>query len=237
MYTDTDRFRDTTRAFKNAGYITGDGQVIKQGKEAAVLACPAHPSLGVKTVALKVYKDQEFRNFRNDAAYLGGRVWKRRDRLHLKAVKDQVWVETEFAVLGRLHEDGVRVPRPFVRMDQGIVMEFITQDDGIAAPLREVRLDDEECARVYREVIAAIEGMLRCGIVHGDLSAFNILYDGAHAVIIDFPQAVSIATHDSPFPLFVRDVENVLAYFTRCSSEHPRTLARDLWEQYYLAPP
>ena len=236
MYTDTDRFRDVARAFEDAGYITGDGLVIKQGKEATVLACPAHPSLGVETVALKIYKDQEFRNFRNDAAYLGGRVWKRRDRLHLKAVKDQIWVETEFEVLEKLHENGIRVPRPFVKIDQGIVMEHITRDLETATPLREARLDDNECRRVYEEVIAAIDGMLRCGIVHGDLSVFNILYDGEHPVVIDFPQAVNVATHDNPFELLVRDVENVLSYFRRCTDDQAWTLARSLWEQYYLVP-
>ena len=237
MYTDNDRFRDVMRTFNQAGYITGEGHVIKQGKEATVLACPADPSLGVETVALKIYKDQEFRNFRNDAAYLGGRVWKRRDRLHLKAIKDQVWVETEFAVLERLHDDGVRVPRPFVRIDQGIVMEHISRDEGTATPLRDVRLNEDDSARVYGEVMAAIDGMLRCGIVHADLSAFNILYDGEHPVIIDFPQAVYIGTHESPFSLFARDVENILTYFRRLDRESPWMLARSLWAQYYRLPP
>ncbi|MFW6380795.1 MAG: RIO1 family regulatory kinase/ATPase [Spirochaetota bacterium] len=147
MYTDTDRFRDVARAFVDAGYITGGGRVIKQGKEATVLVCPAHPSLGVESVALKVYKDQEYRNFRNDAAYLGGRVWKRRDRLHLKAVKEQVWVETEFEVLEKLSDHGVRVPRPYVRIDRGIVMQHITRDGENATPLREVRLNEHDCRR------------------------------------------------------------------------------------------
>ena len=103
MYTDSDRFLDIASAFVEAGYITAPGRVIKLGKEASVLCCPAHPSLGVESVALKIYKDQSFRNFRSDAVYLRGKVWKRRDLAHLHAFKDHLWVDTEFRVLERLH--------------------------------------------------------------------------------------------------------------------------------------
>lgn len=249
MYTDTDRFRDIASAFVDAGYITGEGRIIKRGKEASVLCCPAHESLGVDSVALKVYKDEEFRNFRNDAAYLRGRVWKRRDLAHLKAVKDHIWVDTEYRVLSELSEAGVRVPRPFTQIGHAIAMQFVGADDEPAVPLKDARLEPDEARRVFAEVVDAIEGMLRCGFVHGDLSAFNILYDGEHPVVIDLPQAVQISTHDDPYALFRRDVENVQAYFARYGLDGTEVLAEaaeapglapatdladELWGRYQL---
>ena len=235
MYTDTDRFRDITSAFVEAGYIAGEGRVIKRGKEATVLCCDADPSLGVEYVALKLYRDQEFRNFRNDAAYLRGKVWKRRDLAHLKAFKDDLWVDTEYQVLERLSAAGVRVPRPYTRIGHGIVMEYLSWEGADALPLRSVRLSPDDASRVFDEVVAAIDGMLGCGIIHGDLSPFNILYDGEHPVIIDFPQAVFARSHDDPYPLFRRDVENVLAYFERHRQVRAANVAEELWGRHYLA--
>lgn len=234
MYTDTDRFRDIASAFMESGYIAGEGRVVKRGKEASVLCCPAHRSLGVEYVALKIYKDQEFRNFRNDAAYLRGRVWKRRDLAHLKAFKDNLWVDTEYRVLEELSAAGVRTPRPYTQIGHGILMEYIGTDGEAAAPLKDVRLDADAAPRVFDEIVTAIDGMLRCGIIHGDLSAFNILYDGEHPVMIDFPQAVRVTTHDDPYGLFRRDVENVMAHFGRYGVDGTERLAEELWERYYL---
>jgi RIO kinase 1 len=234
MYTDTDRFHDIARDFLEAGYIAGEGRIIKRGKEASVLRCPAHPSLGVAEVALKVYKDEEFRNFRNDAAYLRGRVWKRRDLAHLKAFKDDLWVDTEYRVLDELREARVRVPRPYTQIGHAIIMDFVGVDGEAAVPLKDVRLSGDEAPRVFDEIVTAIDGMLRCGIIHGDLSAFNILYDGEHPVIIDFPQAVRVSTHDEPYELFRRDVQNVVSYFDRYGVTDPERLTDELWGRYYL---
>lgn len=258
MYTDTDRFRDIASAFIDAGYIVGEGLLVKRGKEASVLRCPAHPSLGVDTVALKIYRDQEFRNFRNDARYLHGRVWKRRDVAHLKTSKAHLWVETEYRILCELSDAGVRVPRPYTQIGRGIVMEFIGENGEAAVPLKDVRLAAERAPRVFDEIVEAIDGMLGCGVIHGDLSAFNILYDGHHPVIIDFPQSVRVSTHDDPYTLFRRDVENVQSYFRRYVRDGPTprsgtttsgqatgrpaqlsrytdpSLTDRLWERFYL---
>ncbi len=239
MYTDSDRFRDIASAFIEAGYITAPGRVIKLGKEASVLCCPAHPSLGVENVALKVYKDQSFRNFRNDAVYLRGKVWKRRDLAHLHAFKDQLWVDTEFRVLERLYDAGVRVPRPYTQIGHALLMEHVTADGDDAPMLKHARLTRDDAARVLDEVIDAIDRMLACGIVHGDLSVFNILYDGEHPVIIDFPQAVFANTHDDPYPLFLRDVERVVESLAPVPTDaapavRAAEVARNLWERHYL---
>ena len=234
MYTDHDRFHDIASGLISAGYITAPGRVIKHGKEAAVLCCPAHPGLGVEHVALKVYRDQSFRNFRNDATYLRGKVWKRRDLGHLKAFKDELWVETEFRVLETLHAAGIRVPRPYTQIDHGIVMEHVTAAGDDAPMLKHVRLSPEDRRRVLEEVLEAIDAMLGCGIVHGDLSVFNILYDGAHPVIIDFPQAVYANTHDDPYPLFRRDVERVVASLAPAQAAGAAEIAAELWGRHYV---
>lgn len=252
MYTDFDRFRDVSAEFEQEGYITGTPRVIKRGKEAAVLCYEAGPSLGAQTVALKIFKEQEVRNFRNDAAYLRGKVWKRRDLGHLHAVKQELWVDTEYRVLARLSEAGVRVPRPYVQIGHAVLMEHVTLDGDDAPQLKDVRLDPDEARRVIGEVLRAVDTMLDCGIVHGDLSAFNILYDG-RPVIIDFPQAVYAATNDEAYALFRRDVERVCDYFARSGAdpaaaaavaglvapaEASGDLADALWSRHYrLAAP
>ncbi len=235
MYTDNDRFHDIASGLISAGYITAPGRVLKLGKEATVLCCPAHPSLGVEHVAIKVYKDQSFRNFRNDAAYLRGKVWKRRDLAHLKAFKDELWVETEFRVLEKLHAAGIRVPRPYAQIGHGIVMEHVTAGGDDAPMLKHARLSPEDRQRVLEEVLGAVDAMLGCGIVHCDLSVFNILYDGAHPVIIDFPQAVYANTHDDPYELFRRDVDRVVAALMPPGSAEAGAaeIAAELWGRHF----
>lgn len=141
-------------------------------------------------------------------------------------------------MLDELWEARVRVPRPYTQIGHAILMEFVGTDDEAAVPLKDVRLAADDARRVYDEILEAIDAMLRRGIIHGDLSAFNILYDGEHPVIIDFPQAVRIATHNEPYELFRRDVENVQRSFERYGFEHHpgahRTLADEIWERYYL---
>jgi RIO kinase 1 len=112
-------------------------------------------------------------------------------------------------------------------------MEFVGADGEAALPLKDVRLASEDASRVFSEVVEAMNRMLHCGIIHGDLSAFNILYDGLHPVIIDFPQAVRVSTHDEPYELFRRDVENVASHFERYGIT-AAGLADELWEQHYL---
>ena len=236
MYTDTDRFRDISSAFIDGGYIVDSGRVIKRGKEATVLCCPAHPSLGVQYVALKIYRDQEFRNFRNDAEYLAGKVWKRRDLAHLKAFKDDLWVETEFRVLSDLSAAGVRVPRPYTQIDHAVIMEHIGTDGVDAAILKKCRLTPDEAPRVRAEILETVEGMLACGIIHGDLSAFNILYDGVHPVVIDFPQAVRVSTNRNSYRLFLRDIENVCVFFEQYATvprvDSVEEFATEIWTRH-----
>ena len=233
MYTDFDRYNEMCRPFIDEGYITEFTRVIKKGKEATVLCCRADPSLSVPYLALKLYKDSGFRNFKNDAPYLDGKVWDKRLLKRMKTVKHDVWVNTEYEVLRLLHENGVRVPKPYLHIGQGILMDFIGVDDDEAPLLKNVDLDKEKALSLFQRIIDMIENMLRHNVVHGDLSAFNILYDGKDPIIIDFPQSIYISSHRDPFPLFCRDIDNIYSFFSRhgvagSSTEH----AIDLWSRY-----
>ncbi len=240
MYTDFDRYRDICIAFERDGFITGPSRVIKRGKEATVLCCAAAESLGVDEVALKIYKDAEARNFRNNAEYLRGKVWKRRDLAHLHAFKHELWVDTEYQTLRTLSEAGVRVPKPYVQIDHGVLMEHVVMDGEDAPQLKDVRLSEAHAADALQEILDALDTMLDCRVVHGDLSAFNILYDGERPVIIDFPQAVHTQNNDHAWELFRRDVENVFAHFARlgvCSDTDAGEAAEDLWTRHYPPAP
>ena len=233
MYTDFDRYNEMCRPFIDEGYITGFTRLIKKGKEATVLCCPADPSLGTPYLALKLYKDSGFRNFKHDSPYLDGKVWDKRLLKRMKTVKHGVWVETEYEVLKLLHQSGVQVPKPYLHIGQGILMDFIGEDGEDAPLLKNVSLDTDEALGLYRRIMDSIERMLRNNVVHGDLSAFNILYDGRDPVIIDFPQAIYISSHRDPFPLFCRDVDNIHSFFSRYGVADSGTeRAIDLWSRY-----
>ena len=233
LYTDFNRYHELCAPFINEGYITEFCRVVKKGKEATVLCCKAAATLGVDFLALKLYKDEEFRNFRNDAGYIKGKVWDKRLLKRLKVVKHEIWVETEYNILVSLFDAGVRVPKPCVKINQGILMEFIGIEEEPAPLLKNAHLEREEAFRVFDQIISSLKVMLSCGVVHGDLSAFNILYNGREAIIIDFPQSIFISTHDEPFTLFERDVENICGHFVKYGCEIPEDFAVDLWSQYY----
>lgn len=233
MYTDFDRFHELCAPFIDEGYITGFSRVISKGKEATVLCCDGDPSIGADVLALKIYKDSEFRNFKNDAPYLRGKVWDKRLLKRMKIVKHGVWVDSEYATLKLLHQSGVRVPQPYLHIGNGILMEYVSQD-GIDAPaLKGVRLEEHEARRIYEDVITGIGTMLACDLVHGDLSSYNLLYDGSNAIFIDFPQSVQVASYGDAFPLLLRDIENIHSYFSGYGIKADSfDIARDLWSRY-----
>ncbi|MBI3270321.1 MAG: phosphotransferase, partial [Planctomycetes bacterium] len=171
---------------------------VKSGKEATVYCCRAHPSLGCEFVAAKVYRPREHRTFKNDAAYQEGR-WRRENRAARafrnksefgREVQAGAWIEQEWETLRALHRAGVSVPRPLRRAGSVLLMEFLGEESMAAPCLQSVRLDASEAGPALAALLADIERMLSVNVVHGDLSAFNILWAGGRPRIIDLPQAV-----------------------------------------------
>jgi len=234
MYTDNDRYHEVCAQFERLGLITDITRVIKQGKEGSVLLCHADDSLGADYCVVKIFRDNEYRNFRNDRAYLGGKVWKRRDLAHLNATKSDLWVETEFNTLTRLYEAGVPVPQPYDRVDHAVCMQHVGEGEDSAPMLKEIRLSTEEARQVYAAIVETLDSMLSLGVVHADLSAFNILYNSGRAVLIDFPQSVSPDTNPNAFALFCHDVSAVCGYFSRLGLEVDEWgTIEEIWSRYY----
>ncbi|MDP9275496.1 MAG: phosphotransferase, partial [Chloroflexota bacterium] len=125
------------------------------------------------------------------------------------------WIGNEWTVLGRLHGAGVTVPPPVERVENGYRMAFIGDGDQAAPRLADVDLDVMTARRVWRALQRDIQRMLDAELVHGDLSAFNILWWHERLVIIDFSQAVDAITHPAARELLRRDVDRTAAYFRR----------------------
>lgn len=238
MYTDNERYQEICAQFERLGLTSGISRVIKQGKEGSVLLCRADRSLGADYCVVKIFRDTEYRNFRNNRPYLGGKVWKRRDLAHLNVTKSELWVDTEFSALSRLHEAGVPVPRPYDRVDHAICMEHIGEGDDSAPMLKEIRPSVVEGQHLFAAIVDTLDSMLRLGVVHADLSAFNILYDRGRAVLIDFPQSVSPDANPNAFYLFCHDVSTVCGFFSRFGLKvDDWAIIEEIWSRYYRVIP
>lgn len=237
------------------GYFYNDQQItdvlhrVKGGKEANVYCCAAHPATGYELLAAKVYRPRMFRQLRNDARYRQGRALLgergkvvRDDRL-LHAVQKKTavgkeavqtsWLEHEFQTLLRLHQAGADVPEPVARANHTILMEFIGDASRGAPPLSAVRLSSRHAPSLFDRVVHNLGLMLAQGCIHGDLSAFNVLFWEDEIKLIDFPQVVDPFTNPDAWDIFERDVTRVCQYFGRygLASDAPG-LARSLWERH-----
>jgi RIO kinase 1 len=218
--------------------------VIKSGKEATVYLCSA-PSAKDGLLAAKVYRSRNVRGFADDSGYRQGRTrgMAQRDSRAIMQ-KSRVgremafaqWVSHEFETLRELHRAGCDVPEPIERADSVILMEYLGDDDGPAPPLANVLLEEAEARRLWGTMLRNIEGMLRCDRVHGDLSAFNVLYVNGALKIIDFPQAVDARFNDNAVSLLERDVDRVASYFGRFGVQIDAwRVARELWARFIRA--
>lgn len=216
-------------------------EVLRQlmsGKEAEVyvVRCGEHVRCA------KVYKEAAKRSFRQSVQYTEGRKVKnsRRARAMEKGSRygrqeqEQAWQSAEVDALHRLAAAGVRVPRPYNFLEGVLLMELVTDESGNAAP----RLNDlalgEAIARDYHQVLVRqVVRMLCAGIVHGDLSEYNVLVGSDGPVIIDLPQAVDAAGNNSAGALLERDIENLTAYFGRFAPDLRGTdYGKEIWSIY-----
>lgn len=190
----------------------------------------------------KVYKDAVKRSFKKAAQYQEGR--KVRSGREARALQkrssygrkqqEEIWQNAEIDALSRLSRAGVRVPETYGCVDGVLLMELVTDDTGDVAPrLGEVIMSEEQALEDHALMMHYIKLMLCAGIVHGDLSEFNVLVDDYGPVIIDLPQAVNAAANNSAREMFVRDVNNMRRYYGEFAPEllHTR-YAEEMWALY-----
>ncbi|MBI9031516.1 phosphotransferase [bacterium] len=241
MKTDMMRYGDSCVDFYEANIITDIIRVVKQGKEATVICAQAHQDMGYQYLAIKLYREKKFRNFKRDNIYHIGRVW---DQRLLRAMRNKTkigqqaerssWVSNEFNSLETLHSLGLPVPKPIAYTDDAIVMEFLGQEDVCSSLLKDTRLSHADAKLVFHQLIEIMVIMLKNNIVHGDLSPYNILYHQGQPYIIDFPQAVNPSVNIYAYDLLLRDVENICKYFHKYGIEaNPEEITDQLWTPNY----
>lgn len=242
---------DNLRPFFDTKVITDVTRRVKGGKEANVYCCAAHPSTGLDLVAAKLYRPRQFRSLKNDAQYRQGRalldahgnVVDPRDWRLMKAVagksrkglqaQQTSWLEYEYQMLARLHAAGADVPRPVRHGGHTLLMEYIGDETMPAPALIDVTLTPAEAARLFERLVHNVGLLLREGWVHGDLSAYNVLYWGGEVTLIDFPQVVDVDANPDARAIFGRDVARLCGYFARYGVRaDARALARDLWRRH-----
>lgn len=239
------------RSFYDQELIVDVLAQVKGGKEANVYRCRAHPRAGGGLVAAKVYRPRRLRNLANDRLYregrpvltADGRPVKTTDHRILRAigkktafgleVKHTSWLMYEYATLEQLHRAGGAVPEPLGANENAILMGYRGDEREAAPTLQEVSLGRREARSLFAEALRNVELLLSLGLVHGDLSAYNILYWEGAITLIDFPQVTSVHGNPSARTILDRDLRRVGEYFARqgVRSDSAR-LAADLWERY-----
>jgi RIO kinase 1 len=211
---------------------------LKSGKEAAVYVVLSEGEIR----CAKVYKEANKRGFHKQALYQEGR--KVRNSRQARAMEkntrfgrkqqEEVWQNAEVDALYRLAAAGVRVPKPYNFVEGVLLMELVTDEHGAAAPrLNDLELTSEQALEYHDLLIKEVVRMLCAGIVHGDLSEFNILVDVHGPVIIDLPQAVDAAANNNAARMLERDVNNLAAYFGRFAPELLATsYGKEIWKIY-----
>jgi RIO kinase 1 len=216
-------------------------EVLRQlmsGKEATIFIVRC----GADIRCAKVYKDASKRSFKKAVQYREGRHVRnsRRGRAMAKGSKfgkkeqEEIWQHAEADALTQLFHAGVRVPQPYGCVDGVMLMELITDAEGGVAPrLNDITLTPEQARKDHAMVMQDVVRMLCAGIVHGDLSEFNVLQDEKGPVIIDLPQAVNAASNNNARAMLARDVNNMTAYYGRFAPELLKCKhAKEIWAHY-----
>jgi RIO kinase 1 len=226
------------RPLLDDGLIDGVVRQLMSGKEAMVFVVRC----GEDTRCAKVYKEADKRSFRQAVDYTENRKTKntrqaramaKGTRFGRKATED-AWQSAEVAALYRLAAAGVRVPKPYHFHEGVLLMELVVDRHGEAAPrLNDVEFTPEDARLHHERLIREVVRMLCAGVVHGDLSEYNILVGRDGPVIIDLPQAVDAAGNNHARAILERDVANLRNYFGRHAPELLATnYGREIWALY-----
>jgi RIO kinase 1 len=220
------------------GVIDGVERQLMSGKEAMVFVVRA----GGETRCAKVYKEADKRSFRQAVDYTENRKTKnsRQARAMAKgtrfgrAAQERAWQSAEVDALYRLAAAGVRVPTPYNFHEGVLLMELVTDAEGNAAPrLNDVDFAPEQARAFHARLVGEVVRMLCAGVIHGDLSEFNILAGHDGPVIIDLPQAIDAAGNNHARAMLARDVGNLRDFFMRFAPEIAATdYAGEIWALY-----
>lgn len=196
--------------------------ILKTGKEADVFLVERRGSDAGCLMAAKRYRSSDHRMFHRDAGYLEGRRVRRsremramgnRSSFGRNLISEQ-WAVAEFGALGRLWQLGAPVPYPVQRSGTELLLEFIGDADGTAAPrLAQCRPEPDELEDLWHQLVTAITMLAEAGVAHGDLSAYNLMVHDGRLVMIDLPQVVDLVANPKAESILVRDVHNVTNWF------------------------
>lgn len=216
-------------------------EVISQlmsGKEATVYVVAS----GDEIRCAKVYKEADKRSFKKAVSYTEGRKSKnsRRARAMEKGSKfgrkqqEEAWHNAEVDALYKLDAAGVRVPKPYGCFDGVLLMELVCDDEGAVAPrLNDVAFTEEQAIEDHAMMMEYVKRMLCAGLIHGDLSEFNVLVDDYGPVIIDLPQAVDAAANMHAKTMLERDINNMRSYYGQYAPQLFQTqYAKEMWALY-----
>ncbi len=243
---------DSLGGFYDQEWIYDVLRLLKGGKEASVYHCSANPEISAPFIAAKVYRPRRFRNLKKDHIYREGRerldadgnviqddgmhhAMNKRTTFGLELLHTS-WIEHEFKTLQILHAAGADVPIPYASGDNAILMEYIGDEDTPAPTMNSIELSSSEARPLFEQVVHNIELMLVNDRVHGDLSAYNILYWDGDITLIDFPQAIHPEGNRNAFAIFERDVTRICEYFARQGvQQDAHQLALDLWKSHHYS--
>ncbi|AGH81548.1 hypothetical protein PCNPT3_08050 [Psychromonas sp. CNPT3] len=213
------------------------GQLMS-GKEATVYMVQCGPHIR----CAKVYKEASKRSFKQAVLYTEGRKVRsgRRSRAMQKGSKfgreqqEKVWQNAEVDALYKLADAGVRVPQPYGCFEGVLLMDLVTDEEGFAAPrLNDISMSAEQAIEDHWQMMRNVVLMLSVGIIHGDLSEFNVLVDEWGPVIIDLPQAVNAAGNNNAKSMLFRDINNMRSYYAQFAPELSQTqYAKEIWGLY-----
>ncbi len=212
---------------------------LRGGKEADVYLVQR----GAEMVAAKVYKDRAQRSFKNNSAYKEGRLVhnSRTQRAIDKGSRfgqreaEDAWKSAESSALYRLHAMGVRVPTPVMFYEGVLLMQLVTDAQGLPAPrLVDATIALEDASAMYLDIRKQLIGMLCCELIHGDLSPYNVLLGSAGPTIIDFPQIISVSQNSQSESFFRRDFENIHRFFVGIDRQLNAMAddGREIWRTY-----
>jgi RIO kinase 1 len=240
---------DSLGNFYEQKWISDVLRLIKGGKEASVYLCRSGDGVDAPYLAVKVYRPRRFRNLKNDSLYRVGRAELDdsgntiidEGRLHAirkrtafgERLRHQSWISYEYQTMQILEETGADVPTPYAMGNNAILMDYIGDLDMAAPTLQSLDLEPAEAKRLFDRALKNVDLMLSQKRIHGDLSAYNILYWDGDITLIDFPQVVSPVSNPSAWTIFLRDLIRLCQYFeaqgVQVDSYH---LATKIWRSH-----